>query len=490
VSDTGIGISPEDQKHVFDAFYQVDSSTKKKFGGTGLGLSISKELATLLGGHLYLKSIVGQGSTFTLMLPLKKDLPLADDNNEHICPDILVHRHEPLSAKHIDNITKILIAEHDQNLSSMLKDFSLKRGYYTLVVDNGIDALTIASAEVPHAIILGAAIPGLNGWQVLEKLKKNDSLKEIPVHIISDQECKNDMVFKNVKFLKKPISLNDLQSIFNPLTKEIIPKSTKILIIEDDKNHNHAIQELLSAAAHLPEPAYSGEEALRLLHENKYDGIILDMELPDIHGNDLLLKIRELFPADLPIIIYSGKDFNEDEEKKLKRNTNAVILKTANSYQRLLDEVRLFLKEAIPQRTLPSEKTLPIEALTHKKILVVDDDIRNIYALHNAIEEHSMKIVTANNGNEALQKLKEVPDVDIILMDIMMPVMDGYETIRNIRSQPRYKEIPFIALTAKAMKGDMERCIDAGATDYIAKPLDVNKLLSLIKVCLTEVAHS
>lgn len=504
IKDTGIGIPTEKQNLIFEAFQQADTSTSRKFGGTGLGLSISRELAAVLGGEIHLSSIEGEGSNFTLFLPVKHEGRTTPDVKverpkapaEKEPESVLIRPEKKHEAKPLvkENIApgkpKLLIVEDDISFSEILSDYAKERGFHPIIAHDGESALRLAAQYLPDAILMDIYLPKKNGWEVLKEIKKMPELATKPVHVISaadDEELGKELGVVN--FLKKPLSTDTLEKVFGNIIQLTQKPIRKILVVEDDPIQNSSIKELLFSREIPSESAFSAKEAVDKLTHQHFDVAILDLNLPDMNGFEFLEALdKNPDTPKIPVIIYSGKDLSEKEEERLKKYTNAIIVKTAESNERLLNEVTLFLhnvKDQIPgkkQKSFTLHK--PGEALHGKKVLLVDDDIRNIYALYNVFEDQGLEIITAGNGKEALLRLEENPDTNIVLMDIMMPEMNGYEAMQKIRENEKYRNLPIVALTAKAMKGDREKCIQAGASDYIPKPIDVERLLSLMRVWL------
>ncbi len=495
VSDSGVGIAVKDQKVIFDAFKQADSSTTRKYGGTGLGLSICKELAQLLGGELLLESEIGKGSCFTLYLPDKIDF-VEDILQEVVSmPNLNLEKEQRIAESVITEIQMprlhqkektILIIEDDKGFAKILADFAKSRNINPVVAHLGKEGLAIMQELRPSAVLLDINLPDISGWDVLEQIKKNKALKDIPVHIMSAYEIDTKKKpLAEGKYLTKPVTLENIDKAFLSIINQNNNTIKKVLIVEDNEIESLAVKELLHAHEINSEIANDGEQALERLKKEQYDCIILDINMPGMGGYEILDK----FKADqklkkIPVIVYSGKDFTEEEEFRLKKHVNAIVLKTDYSYKRLMDEVKLFLHKMQEHLPEPTEGKLyrSDESLKSKKVLIVDDDSRNVYALYNAFDQEGMEIVVANNGLEALNKLKEHKDVNIILMDIMMPEMDGLECTKNIREIAHFQHTPIIALTAKAMKEDREKSLQAGASDYVTKPVNVEKLLSLMRV--------
>ena len=517
VSDTGIGIPLEKQAIIFEAFQQADGSTNRNFGGTGLGLSISREFASMLGGELQLESEPNNGTTFTLYLPnhlttgkkkpaIKKNIQkeIEEDAKEKtaIVKSALKDRLEQTremrkisdnkQVQIVDGEDKVLlIVEDDQNFSNVLVELAEEKGFKCLVAEDGETALEILQKQLPNAILLDIGLPGIDGYAVMDKIKENPRLKHIPVHFISGMEDKSNEAIKMgaVGFLAKPISPEKLNEAFKNISSAIAKPIKKILLVEDDKVQRESIKALLDSKELEIIESDSGENAIELFSACAFDSMILDLSLTDMSGFDLLRKLQgNKNLKKTPVIIYTGRDLTSEEHDELRAYSESIIVKGPNSPARLFDEVLLFLHHV--ESELPSEqkKKVPMvhdkETLFDgKKILLVDDDMRNVFALTSVLEMHNFKVCTAKNGQEGLAKVKsETPD--IVLMDIMMPIMDGYQAMEEIRKDKANKKLPIIALTAKAMKGDREKCIDSGASDYLAKPVDTEKLISLLRVWL------
>ncbi|WP_316771454.1 response regulator [Pedobacter frigiditerrae] len=496
VVDTGIGISADKQKVIFEAFQQADGSTSRKYGGTGLGLSISKEIAQILGGEIQIKSELGIGSTFTLFIPVKHSTTGLVNTEVEI--EEVKEIEEPINFNTPFKIEReknlLLIVEDDINFADILKDYAIEKGFEPILAHSGDVGLDMAISQVPDAIILDIMLPVMDGWMILKKLKANPITKHIPVHIMSARDEKLSKAKQEgaIGFLKKPIDEKELANAFNSLSNfSIAQQFNKVLLIEDQETQSQLLaQQLLDRGAEVTQ-VYSGNEALIALDADKFDCIILDLNLPDISGFDLLDKIKA-DPARLhiPVVINTAMELEKEQMYRIMRYSEAMVLKTDKSNDRLIDEVSLFMNKLNTKQkptTVKEVKSLSTleKALKDKTILVTDDDMRNIFALSTALQAYEMKIVIANNGREAIQKLEENPEIDLVLMDIMMPEMDGYEAMAAIRKEKKFLKLPIIALTAKAMKNDREKCIEAGANDYISKPVDIDKLLSMMRVWLS-----
>jgi CheY-like chemotaxis protein/HAMP domain-containing protein len=509
VNDTGIGIPEEKLNVIFEAFQQVDGSTKRKYGGTGLGLSISRELANLLGGEIHMSSRVGTGSSFTVYLPaeISANQRSVDENTlvihppENSPPTTVPNVAQDATfsdASHYDDqhlITqgdrKILIMEDDVQFAKTLLEFVHERNYKGIIAHQGNVGLSYARHYKPDAIILDMKLPVVDGAEVLKKLKSDPDLRHIPVQIISGHDFrKTGLELGAIDFIQKPVTREAFWKALDKVENFVSRKPKKLLIIEDNQQHNKAVQELIGNGDVKCYAAYSGHEAYELLAKTAFDCIIVDLGLPDMSGFHFLEKVRQNKDINrIPVIVYTGKDLTKDENAKLEKLANTVVLKTAFSHERLLDETTLFLHRV--ESKLPREKQNIIrklhktdEVLKNKRILIADDDDRNVYSLLSALEPEGLKCFKAGNGKEAVNILTKEKNIDLILMDVMMPEMDGFEATRLVRDMPEYRKIPIIALTAKAMKDDREKCLAAGMSDYISKPLNVQQLLSLLRVWL------
>jgi CheY-like chemotaxis protein/signal transduction histidine kinase/CHASE3 domain sensor protein len=508
VSDTGIGIPQDKQRIIFEAFQQADGSTKRKYGGTGLGLSISREFAKALGGEIQLESTEGKGSTFILFLPqhFDKSFVVADrpigikeqkkqKPKEHVKPyspdhyqaeDVIDDRNDIGT-----NDRVVLIIEDEKQFAYILLNFVRERGYKGVIALQGNTGVSYARHYKPDAILLDLKLPVMDGIEVLGQIKNDPALRHIPVQIISSYDSKKQgLELGALDFIRKPVNTADLQKVFDRIEKFRSAKLKKLLIVEDNVQQNNAIKELIGNGDVKSFSAYSGAEADKMLNAEGFDCIIVDLGLPDMSGFDLLERIKENEKLKkIPVIVYTGKDLKKEDTARLNKLADTVVLKTVNSQERLLDETMLFLHRV--ESKLPKEKQTIIRQLHHtdeilkgKKILLADDDSRNIYSLTNALEDEGVQCLVAENGKVALGLLEKNPDIEMILMDIMMPEMDGYEATIAIRKLENFKKLPIIALTAKAMKGDKEKCLAVGMSDYISKPVDIGQLLSLMRVWL------
>ncbi|MBC7391447.1 MAG: response regulator [Opitutaceae bacterium] len=497
VKDAGIGIA-DDKKHiVFEAFQQADLSTTRKFGGSGLGLTISRDLAALLGGEIQFESQLGIGSSFTLYLPYFLDKPQPIENEERIEPVKTVKqiiKPEPVYELKEEKIkggkTRILIIEDDFYFCNILVDYAEKKGYEVFTANNGKTGFELAQNCIPDAILLDIQLPDTTGWEVLRKFKNDLALKKVPVHLMSAFEKEGSNELGQATFIPKPLTLQMLdQTLGNINRNEDLTPTKTVLIVEDNTIENNAVKELLFTQKLVSESAFSGDEALKMLLDKDFDCVILDINLPDMTGYQVLENIRKTENIkNIPVIIYSGKDLSEKEEAAYKKYANTIIIKTAYSYTRLLEEVKLFLfsidkslnkAEYFLKNLNKSEATLK-----YKKVLIADDDMRNIYSLTNVLEDQGMEVFVAYDGKQAIDELNKNPDIQIVLMDIMMPEMDGIEATKVLRTDERFKNLPIIAVTAKAMPGDKEKCLAAGVSDYASKPIDIPKLISLMRVWL------
>ncbi|ANV25327.1 histidine kinase [Rhizobium sp. S41] len=510
VTDTGIGIAPEQQKRIFEAFHQADGTISRKFGGTGLGLSISRELVRLLGGTIHIRSQEGKGSTLTVTLPLAYDpaivaprapvgnaVPLAPaasaapSQPTALLPRAIVEDDRAMPS---DERRILLVVEDDQTFAAILRDLAREMGFRSLVAGTAQDALNLAQQFMPSAIVLDVGLPDQSGLSVLDRLKRDVRTRHIPIHIVSgDDYTETALSLGAVGYMLKPVQREQLVEVLHKLEAKLTQGVRRVLIVEDNEVQREAVAKLLTSHDVETVSAGTAAETLALLKDQTFDCMVLDLSLPDASGYSLLETISQddthSFP---PVIVYTGRVLASDEEEKLRRYSKSIIIKGAKSPERLLDEVSLFLHQVVSE--LPDEQQKMIRKARHRdallegrRILIVEDDVRNVYALTNILEPRGALIQIARNGQEALDALeKSIADdaskIDLVLMDVMMPVMDGLTATRAIRKNPDWKKLPIITLTAKAMPDDQQRCINAGANDYMAKPLDVEKLLSLVRV--------
>jgi len=528
VTDTGIGIAPDKQKIIFEAFQQADAGTTRKYGGTGLGLSISREIARLLGGEISVSSTPGEGSIFTLYIPDVYIAPYArNEDSEHrldstesvtssatggrFASEQIGHspRHAEVPAPYMveprlrleeqvdddradiqqgDRI--VLIIEDDVKFARILMDMAREKGFRAVVAQRGETGIAAAKRYRPDAITLDIALPDMEGWSVLDRLKHDKETRHIPVHIISAEDQGNrGMRLGAFAHLEKPVTKEALDEAFSRM-KGFVERSHKnLLVIEDNDTQRQAIVELIGEPDVEITAVGTADEALEALQQRKFDCIVLDLGLPDMNGFEFIEKMKEQGAGDTPVVVYTGRELTKKEETELKRIADAIIIKDVSSPDRLLDETALFLHRV--EANLPDSKRQMLEQLHEndpvlhgKKALVVDDDMRNIYALTSLLERNKMDVLYAESGREGIEILTNHPEIDVVLMDVMMPEMDGYEAMRQIRSMDEFKSLPILALTAKAMKGDREKCMQAGASDYITKPIDTQQLISLLRVWL------
>lgn len=511
VKDTGIGISQDQQDAIFDAFRQADGTISRKYGGTGLGLSISRELARLLGGRIELQSKIGKGSTFTLTIPkeysaaaimpaLKPVMPLVTDiAPEQAQEPPAIVRYKGIADdrdKLVDNKRVILAIEDDESFARILYDLAHEMHFQCLIATSAEEGLVVAKQYLPNAVLLDVGLPDNSGLSVLDRLKRDARTRHIPVHVISANDySQTALSLGAVGYMLKPVKREELAEAFKSIEERFAQRMRRVLIVEDDKVQRESVKKLLGSYDVETVAVGTAAECLERLKGGTFDCMVLDLSLPDASGYSLLETLSNedtySFP---PVIVYTGRDLSSDEEHRLRRYSKSIIIKGAKSPERLLDEVTLFLHQVVSD--LPPEQQRMLEKaksrddiLKDKHILVVEDDVRNVYAVTSILEPQGAKVFIARNGREALDMLEKSKSdpakaIDLVLMDVMMPEMDGLEATRAIRKQSEFKKLPILMLTAKAMKDDQERCLDAGANDYMAKPLDVEKLLSLIRVWL------
>ena len=507
VIDTGVGVRQEQQGKIFDAFQQGDGTPSRRFGGTGLGLSISRDLARLLGGEVELSSVEGQGSTFTLLLPTQWAVaapqeappvaPAAPPGAPTASRDVeggggasaAPHPFDDDRAAAPPPERKVLIIEDDPDFARILYDLAHEANYRALVAFTAEEGLQLAQEHQPQAVMLDIRLPDRSGLSVLQVLKDNPQTRHIPVHVISATDSGEAALHLGaIGYVRKPAERNQLLAIFDRLERRFTQKIKHILLVEDDARQRESMVKLIEDEDIAITPVASGAEALEQLRSTIFDCMIMDLKLPDMQGSELLqLMSQQEIASFPPVIVYTGRSMTRAEEAELSKYSRSIIIKGARSPERLLDEVTLFLHKVESQ--LSSERQTMLKAVRSRdrvfegrRILLVDDDVRNIFALTSAIEQKGALVEIARNGHEALDKLDAVPDIDLVLMDIMMPVMDGLEATRRLRADPRFARLPVIAITAKAMKDDQEQCLAAGANDYLAKPIDLSRLYSLLRV--------
>lgn len=510
VADTGIGISPEQQKSVFEAFQQADGTISRRYGGTGLGLSISRELARLLGGRISLESRPGEGSLFTLVLPRAYDPARISPRDAPLpagavtSPDAAPVALEPVApvARMLDDDRDhlaaarrlLLVVEDDDRFAAILRDLSREMGFQCILAGTAEEALKLAKRYRPNAVVLDIGLPDQSGLTVLDVLKRDDDTRHIPIHVVSaDDHSQTALSLGAVGYVVKPVDRETLADVLRSLEEKLTRTVRRVLVVEDDPVQREAVRKLLETGDVETTGVGTAAECLEQLEKHAFDCMVLDLTLPDASGFSLLEALsREGGQAYPPVIVYTGRDLSPEYEQQLRRYSSSIIIKGAKSPERLLDEVSLFLHQVVSE--LPPEQQQMIRKARHRdavlegrRILIVEDDVRNIYSLTNVLEPRGALVEIARNGKEAIELLARSAEdpakaIDLVLMDVMMPVMDGLTATRELRKEARWRDLPVLMLTAKAMPDDQERCLAAGASDYMAKPLDVDKLLSLVRV--------
>jgi CheY-like chemotaxis protein/two-component sensor histidine kinase len=520
VTDTGIGIPESQQKIIFEAFQQADSGDRRRFGGTGLGLSISRELANLLGGEIHVHSMPGRGSTFTLFLPeslsetnIDEAAPVAAPGTPAQPPAPAPRQNNgakpaavsPLQRPNVDKPQTpldddhgkigsddrvLLLVEDDLRFAKLLIEHVRQRGFKCLHATSGESGLELARVYRPHGVVLDIELPGIDGWTVLSELKQDLSLRHIPVHIVSvEPASKANLGIGAIGHAAKPVAREQIDEVLRRLDAASAHAAKRVLVIEDEPLMRQETVRVIGNGNVKADAAATGREGLDLLAKTRYDLVVMDLGLPDMSGVELLQTWSKTTDNLPPVIIHTVRELTMEEELFLRHFSDSIIIKDVRSQERLIDEVALFLHRVV--RDLPEDKRQAIfhlrqsdEPLRGKKVLIVEDDMRTMFAMARMLAGHGVNPIKAENGERALAMLAEHPDTDLVLLDMMMPVMDGYEVARRLREDPAFRQLPVIALTAKAMREDRQRCLEAGCTDYLSKPVDPDRLTSLMRVLM------